>query len=124
VRFENGPDDAYDCDIRLQEVEMTKVKMTERGTILLPKAVRDRRGFAVGTEFEIIDGGKDIVLKPVDTMAERGSERKLTVDEFLAKRVPYDGPPVTDEMMHEAINRAAVEDWARMERQWNDSKDD
>jgi AbrB family looped-hinge helix DNA binding protein len=107
-----------------EEVNMTRVKMTERGTILLPKAVRDRRGFGVGTEFEVVDGGKDIVLKPVDTMAKRGSEGKLTIDEFLAKRVPYDGPPVTDEMMHEAINRAAAEDWARMERQWNGGEDD
>src|SRR4051812_27107086 len=97
---------------------MTKVKMTEKGTILLPKEVRDRRGFAAGTEFEVVEGGKDIVLKPVDAGSAEGSVGKLSLEEFLSKRIPYDGPPVTDAMMRKSIDQAAIEDWARLERQW------
>lgn len=101
---------------------MTKVKMTAKGMIVLPKEVMDRRGFAAGTEFEVVDGGRDIVLKPVEAHRAEDKTSQLTLEEFLALRIPYDGPPVTDEMMRGAIDKAAIEDWARLERQWHDNK--
>lgn len=103
---------------------MTKVKMTEEGTILPPKEVRDRRSFSPGTEFEVIDGGREIVLKPVGYGDRERDSAKLTLEEFLAMRIPCDGPPLTDEMIRESIDGVARKDWARLERQWHGDKDD
>ncbi|MDM9629639.1 AbrB/MazE/SpoVT family DNA-binding domain-containing protein [Rhizobium sp. S152] len=107
---------------------MARVKMSDAGTVELPKAVRDAHGFKAGVEFEVTDDGQRIFLDVVPTLRPTDEERKLTIDEFLAfvRSFPkYEGPPVTDEMMHEAINQAAIEDWERLERQWADgAKDD
>ncbi len=93
---------------------MTKVKMTAKGTIALPKEVVDRRGFAAGTEFEVIDGGRDIVLKPVEQVEAKpaGPERKLTIAEFIS-RIPRidEKVEVTDEMIRQAIDAEAIRKW-------------
>jgi AbrB family looped-hinge helix DNA binding protein len=101
---------------------MATAKMSKTGAVILPKAVRDAHGLEAGAEFEVIDGGSDIMLRPVGTISD-APEKKLTIEEFLAMRVQYDGPPITDEMIHEAIDQAAIEDWQRLERQWNGDKD-
>jgi AbrB family looped-hinge helix DNA binding protein len=90
---------------------MTKVKMTENGTIVLPKALRDARGYKAGSEFDVIDGGRDIVLKPVDMPDADAPKKTLTVEEFLARRIPYHGPDITDEMINEAISKEAKRRW-------------
>ena len=87
---------------------MARTRMSSKGQIVLPKAVRDAHGFREGTEFEVIDGGKEIVLKPVETTEVR---RKLTVKEFLAMRPVYDGPPITEEMIEQAILDEAARRW-------------
>lgn len=63
-------------------------------------------------------------MRPLDERAEP-TERKLTIEEFLASIPRYKGPPVeiTSELIREAIDKAAVEDWERLERQWNEDKD-
>ena len=40
-----------------------KVKIDERGRIIIPKKIRDRRNFKIGEEFEIIDEDDKIILK-------------------------------------------------------------
>lgn len=102
---------------------MARVRMSKDGAVVLPQSVRDAHGLTDGAEFEVIDGGREISLRLVQS-GPVPTEAKLTLEEFLAKRVPYDGPPVTDAMMHQSIGRQVREDWARMERQWNDDKDD
>ncbi len=104
---------------------MATVKMSESGSVELPQSVRDAHGFKPGVEFEIIDGGREITLRPVEDIASDGDlSTKLAFHEFLTKIPRYDGPPITDEMMHEAINQAAIEDWERLERQWGGEKTD
>jgi len=101
-----------------------KAKISDTGEVMLPKALRDAYGLKPGAEIDIADDGNRIVLTPEVVEKPRADQRKLTLEEFLAMRVQYDGPPVTDEMMHEAIEQAAIEDWNRLERQWNEDKDD
>jgi len=105
---------------------MARAKMKD-GAIVIPKSVRDAHGLQDGAEFEVIDGGRRIVLELMEPVLPAEEQRKLTAEEFLAivRKFPkYEGPPVTDEMMHEAINQAAVADWERLERQWNEDKND
>ena len=88
---------------------MARTRMSSKGQIVLPKAVRDAHGFGEGTEFEVIDGGKEIVLKPVEKPA---AGRKLTVEEFLdglpRLRLPVD---ITDDLIREAIDQEAKRKW-------------
>lgn len=108
--------------------KMARARMSKDGTVTIPKSVRDAHGLTDGAEFEVIDGGRRIVFEPVPPVEPADKrKKKLTVAEFLAflQTFPkYEGPPVTDEMMHESINQAAIEDWERLERQWNENKDD
>ncbi|OJT98055.1 MAG: hypothetical protein BGN83_12955 [Rhizobium sp. 63-7] len=89
---------------------MSRTKMSKAGAVVLPKAVRDAHGFSEGTEFEVIDGGREITLRPVEAKAEP-PKRTLTVEEFLAMRIPYSGPNLTDEMIHKAIEEEAIRRW-------------
>ncbi len=76
-------------------------------------ALRDAYGLKEGAELEVTDSGGEISLKPVlDSRRDAPSRRSLTSEEVLSVRSfpKYQGPVVTDEMMHEAISRAAIED--------------
>ena len=81
---------------------MATTKVSSKGQIVLPKALRDARGWNPGTELEVSEGNNgEIVLFPT-----RKAERrfpKISAEEFLARRIKYDGPPVTDEMMKQAV---------------------
>jgi AbrB family looped-hinge helix DNA binding protein len=106
---------------------MATAKMSKTGAVILPKAVRDAHGLEAGAEFEIIDGGREITLRPVDVAKpEMPWARKQTIDEFLASIPRYEGPPVeiTEDLIRDAIDRKAIADWNRLERQWHGNKDD
>jgi bifunctional DNA-binding transcriptional regulator/antitoxin component of YhaV-PrlF toxin-antitoxin module len=103
---------------------MARVRMSKDGAVVLPQSLRDAHGLKDGTEFEVIDGGREIRLEVVKEEEAGSADRKLRLEEFLAKRVSYVGPPVTDAMMQEGIDKLTVEDWARLERQWHDDKND
>lgn len=101
-----------------------KAKISDTGEVMLPKALRDAYGLKPGAEIDIADDGRRILLTPEVVETSQDGRKKLTLEEFLAMRVSYDGPPVNDRMMREAIDRVAIEDWKRLERQWNEDKDD
>jgi AbrB family looped-hinge helix DNA binding protein len=109
---------------------MNTTKMSKTGAIVLPKAVRDAHGFEPGVEFEVIDGGGVITLRPVETPAHAGTPadadtpvKKLTAQEFLDSIPKYKGPPITDEMINEAVSSEAVRRWDKVKRQWDEDKD-
>jgi AbrB family looped-hinge helix DNA binding protein len=89
---------------------MATAKMSKTGAVILPKAVREAHGLEPGAEFEVIDGGRDITLRRVASKAEQ-PKRALTVEEFLAMRPVYNGPPLTDEMIEDAVLEEAKRRW-------------
>lgn len=87
-----------------------RVKLSSKGQIVLPKAVRDAHGWSEGTEFELVDddaGG--VRLLPVHR--DEPDIPRLTIEEFLAGRIKYDGPPVTLEDMDRAVLKEAARRW-------------
>lgn len=71
-------------------------KMSDKGQVVVPKMVRDLKGWLPGTDFEVIDLGDGIMLRP------RRRAKTLTVDEAIAKlRTLYRhvGPPVPVEQL-------------------------
>lgn len=85
-----------------------RVKLSSKGQIVLPKAVRDAHGLKAGSEVELVDDGENIVLRPVRSTTVI---KRISMEEFLAKRTRYDGPPITDEMMRKAIDEEARRRW-------------
>jgi AbrB family looped-hinge helix DNA binding protein len=43
---------------------MAKTRLSSKGQVIIPKAVRDRHGWATGLELEVEDRGDAVVLRP------------------------------------------------------------
>jgi AbrB family looped-hinge helix DNA binding protein len=89
-----------------------RVKLSSKGQIVLPKAIRDAHGWGEGTELELVDDDEGVRIRPSSL---RPSRRAYEIDE-VAGMIKYDGPPVSIEDM----DRAIVEE-AR--RRWNEKSD-
>jgi AbrB family looped-hinge helix DNA binding protein len=87
---------------------METAKMSSKGQVVVPKALRARLGFDTGAELEIIEGDKQVTFKLIEAPRRR---RTLSLKEFLALQVNYTGPSITDEMLREGINAEAVRRW-------------
>ena len=90
---------------------MARVRISENGSVPLPQAVRDAHGWKPGAELEIVDGGRGVVLQPVEAEQEVPAKKTLTIEEFLAMRPKYEGPPITDEMIEQAVLEEAKRRW-------------
>lgn len=84
-----------------------RARISSKGQLVLPKAVRDAHGLAPGSEVDIESTGDTIVLRP----RHKKARRTYTIDE-VAGMLKYDGPSVSVEDMH----RAVEEDFRR---RWN-----
>ncbi|KQT52875.1 MULTISPECIES: AbrB/MazE/SpoVT family DNA-binding domain-containing protein [unclassified Aureimonas] len=91
-----------------------RVRLSETGEIAIPKDVRDAHRWEAGTEFEVLSEGEKVVLRPVpaDDPSERSDEeKKAAIEAFLAARIRYTGPPVTQEMMDATVLDEAARRW-------------
>jgi AbrB family looped-hinge helix DNA binding protein len=89
---------------------MAKTRLSCKGQVIIPKAVRDRHGWRPGLELEVEDRGDAVVLRPTKPYTP------TTIDEVYGC-LKYDGPPITIEEMDEAIEREARRMWEAFERQ-------
>jgi AbrB family looped-hinge helix DNA binding protein len=83
-----------------------KTRVSTKGQVILPKAVRDRHGWTAGTVLEVVDGPEGVTLKPARTLPP-------TRLEDVAGMLQYDGPPVSIEDMHKAIEEEVLRRHAR-----------
>lgn len=67
-------------------------KLSSKGHIAIPKALRDQMGLRTGASFEIVAQGKDIMLK-----AATPAKQPIDWETFRALVPAYDGPPKTIE---------------------------
>lgn len=75
-------------------------KMSEKGQVVVPKAVRDRLGWLPGTDLEVIETEGGVTLRP------RSTRTKLTVEQAVArfrKLYTHVGPPVSLDEMRASI---------------------
>jgi AbrB family looped-hinge helix DNA binding protein len=75
---------------------MQTTKLSTKGQIILPQAIRASRSWGPGTEFAVIETADGILLQP----AKRFPETKL---EDVAGCLKYKGKPITLEQMDAAI---------------------
>ena len=81
---------------------METTRLSEKGQIVIPKRVRDIRGWEAGIEFLIEEFEDGIKLKPVKPFEE------TTIEDVLGC-THYDGPKKTLKDMEVAIAKGAKE---------------
>jgi len=75
---------------------METTRLSSKGQIILPKAVRDAHHWAPGTDFSVEDTGDGVLLRPVKS-------GRITRLEDVAGCLKGDGPGLTLEEMDAAI---------------------
>ncbi|WP_158928865.1 AbrB/MazE/SpoVT family DNA-binding domain-containing protein [Acidisphaera sp. S103] len=75
---------------------METTRLSSKGQITLPKAVRDLHRWEPGTDFIVEDTGDGVLLRPI----KKGRVTRL---EDVAGCLKYDGPARTVEEMNAAI---------------------
>ncbi|NGO50039.1 AbrB/MazE/SpoVT family DNA-binding domain-containing protein [Allomesorhizobium camelthorni] len=85
---------------------MTTTRVSSKGQVVLPKAVRDAHGWMAGTELEVVDRASEVVLRPKAVHDSRFPP--ITLEEFKAMRPKVFGPPITDEEIREVVLREAA----------------
>jgi AbrB family looped-hinge helix DNA binding protein len=91
---------------------MDTTRLSSKGQVIIPKAVRDAHGWREGMEFTVEDvAGGGIVLRP----SNKGLP-KTTIDQ-VAGMLKYDGPPKTIEDMNAGVDEAIREMWSAFEAQ-------
>lgn len=93
---------------------MAKTRLSSKGQVIIPKAVRDRHGWAAGLELEVEDRGDAVLLRPAMPFPS-------TTFEEVRGCLKYDGPPLTIEEMDEAVARETRRMWEEFERQGRSS---
>jgi AbrB family looped-hinge helix DNA binding protein len=89
---------------------VVKTRLSSKGQVIIPKAVRDRHGWQPGVELEVEDRGDAVVLRLPSPF------RRTTIEEVYGC-LKYDGPPITIEEMDQAVEREARRMWKEFERQ-------
>jgi AbrB family looped-hinge helix DNA binding protein len=85
-----------------------KTRVSTKGQVILPKAVRDRHGWTAGTVLEIEDGPNGVTLKPARLFPP------TRLEDVVGMLQPfYSGPPKTIEEMDAAITEEVLARHAR-----------
>ncbi len=88
-----------------------RVRMSNKGQIVVPKSIRDSHGWGPGDEFELMPSGSGVTLMPVRDGTPLFP--KTTIEEFLRNRIRIDRPFPDDE----EIDRALLGEAARRFRE-------
>ena len=91
---------------------MDKTKLSSKGQIIIPKAVREAHGWTEGTEFTVEDIKDGIVIRP-----ERTSPFPRTTLDDVIGCVNYKGPRRSVDEMHEGIAVEARRMWRGLDKQ-------
>ncbi len=89
-----------------------QTKMSAKGQCVIPRAVRDRKGWHAGDPLEVIEGVDSVTLRKRDPAIARLGP-PLNNDEFWAALPKYDGPPITLEQMDAAVLAEAAARYRR-----------
>ncbi|KTE84384.1 AbrB family transcriptional regulator [Sphingopyxis sp. HXXIV] len=74
--------------------------VSTKGQIILPKTIRDQRHWPAGTRLTVEDTAEGVLLKPVPVFPAS------SIDSVFGS-LPYKGPALSVDDMHEAISREA-----------------
>ena len=83
---------------------MATTRLSTKGQVIIPKAIRDQTNWQPGAELEVMarDGG--VFLAP------KAARKRYTLDDLIGC-LPYKGPPKTLEDMERGIEEGVRERW-------------
>jgi len=84
---------------------METTKLSTKGQLVLPKAIRDSRALKAGAEFTVEDTKEGILLRP------KRFFKRTRLEDF--KPLKWKGKPITLKQMDEAIGQAVMERYDR-----------
>jgi AbrB family looped-hinge helix DNA binding protein len=84
--------------------------VSSKGQIVIPKALRDSKGFIAGAKVEFVDHPDGVLLKQPKRAA------KYTLQDLANVLPRYEGPKISDEEMRERMEESMRERWARKEK--------
>ena len=83
---------------------METTRLSSKGQVIIPKAVRDARGWGEGTEFVVETMGDGIVLRPARLFP-------VTKLDDVFGILKFDGPPKLIVEMNQGVDEAVRADW-------------
>ena len=87
---------------------MLITRVSTKGQVILPKALRDKKKWPAGTKLEIIERPEGIMLKPLP------GKKPYTIRDLAGcLQNYYSGPPVKIEDMDRLMDEALAKDWRR-----------
>lgn len=81
---------------------MQITKLSSKGQVIIPKAIRSRYKWHAGQELSVIDTGEGILLLPAHAFPKTELEQ-------VAGMLKYTGTPVSLDEMEAAIQKGAME---------------
>lgn len=87
-----------------------RAKISSKGQVVVPKDIRDRMGFAEGTEVEFLETADGVLIKQVPHRASRFPA--ISFEEFKARRLQWTGKPVTNADMDRAVEKEVRRRWS------------
>lgn len=84
---------------------MNTTRLSSKGQIVIPQAVRQKHGWQPGQDFIVEEADDSVVLRPKPFFAP------ISVEEVFGC-LDYDGPPLSVDDMDAAVQRAARTRWA------------
>lgn len=83
---------------------MEVTRLSSKGQVIIPKAMRTAHRWETGQELLAIDMGDGILLKPKNPFS-------ATTLQDIMELPAYSGTPKTVEEMHEAVQEGILEEW-------------
>ena len=87
-------------------------RISTKGQVVLPKALRDRRGWGAGTEFIVEERPEGVLLRAAP------KTEPTRIEDVFGRLGPVDRV-VSIEEMHEAVLEEARERWLRKSRDFD-----
>jgi AbrB family looped-hinge helix DNA binding protein len=81
-------------------------RLSAKGQLVLPKAVRDRLQWPPGTELEVVEHGGSVTLRAVPRSLGERSAADIIAN--IRARFPYTGPRISDADIETAVRDAAA----------------
>lgn len=86
-------------------------RLSAKGQVVLPKAVRDRLQWSPGDQLEVVEHAGGVTLRPV-AKPKSGATAAEVLAEIWAL-YPYDGPYISDDDVNAAVREQAVRRYER-----------
>jgi AbrB family looped-hinge helix DNA binding protein len=81
-----------------------QTRMSAKGQVVIPKAVRDRLQWKAGADLEVVERDDGVLL-----LRSPGKRERITIEEFMQRVPPHNGPPLSLEQIEAAVAKGRAE---------------